>query len=250
MTKLHVEQQGSGPKVVFVHGGEEAGGLTAFVSQTPLAQSFTLMLPDLPGHGQTPAEGPASADNDADLVAEELLTERVHLGGHSYGGSVALRAAVKRPEMVRSLTLVEPAAMDIAADDPEVLQMLMELVQAIQIPDLRERAIAFGAVLGIRKDWPNPLSENYRLMSENLPNMLKPNPNSPLTRQLTEKIAAAGIPSLVISGGHRTAWEHICDATAAALGGQRAVVTGFAHAPQLNGAEFNRVLEGFWAGIA
>ncbi len=88
---------------------------------------------------------------DAALIAE-LFTEKTHLVGHSYGGSVALRAAVKRPEMVRSLTLVELSAMDIAAQDPEVMKMFMELVQAVQIPDLRDRAIAFGEVLGIHKD--------------------------------------------------------------------------------------------------
>lgn len=248
MTKLHVEQQGSGPRVVFVHGGEEAGGLTAFAGQTPLAKSFTLIMPDLPGHGQTPAQGPVDADHDADLVAE-LLTEPTHLVGHSYGGGVALRAAVKRPEMVRSLTLMEPSTIDIAADDPEVLQMLMEMMQAIQIVDLRDRVIAFANVLGIHKTWPNPLSETYRLLAENLPTMGRPNPNSLTTQQLTEKIVAANIPSLVISGGHRVSWEHICDRMASALNAQRAVVTGFGHAPQKNGADFNACLEGFWAQV-
>ncbi|MEP6986650.1 MAG: alpha/beta fold hydrolase, partial [Chloroflexota bacterium] len=190
MNKLHVEQQGSGPKVLFVHGGEEAGGLTAFAAQTPLAQSFTLIMPDLPGHGQTPANGPVDADEDADLVAE-LLTEPMHLVGHSYGGSVAMRAAVKRPEMIRSLIVVEPSTIDIAADDPVVLQMLMEMVQAIQIPDLRERVIAFATVLGIHKDWPDPLTEPYRLLAESLPTLGRPSASGLTTRDLTEKIVAA-----------------------------------------------------------
>lgn len=79
--------------------------------------------------------------------------------------------------------------------------------------------------------------------------MTRPNPNSLSSQQLADKVVAAKIPALVISGGHRTAWEHICDRMAAALKGQRAVVTGFGHAPQLNGAEFNSCLEGFWAQI-
>ena len=54
---------------------------------------------------------------------------------------------------------------------------------------------------------------------------------------------------MVISGGHREAWEHICDAVAKALNAQRAVVTGFDHAPQLNGKDFNAIMEKFWAGI-
>jgi pimeloyl-ACP methyl ester carboxylesterase len=248
MNSLHIEQLGSGPRVIMIHGGEEAGGAVAFANQTPLAKSFTLLLPDLPGHGKTPAQGPANPDLDASLIAE-LLTEKTHLVGHSYGGSVALRAAVKRPEMIRSLTLVEPSAMDIAAQDPEVMKLFMELVQAVQIPDLRERAIAFGEVLGIHKDWPNPLNENYRLMSENLPNLLKPNPNAVPTRELVNKVVAAGIPSLVISGGHRVAWEHICDILAEALHAERAVISGFKHNPPYNGADFNKCVEDFWAKV-
>src|SRR5947209_4813108 len=107
-SQLYVEQQGSGPKVVFVHGGEEAGGAVAFAAQFPLADRFTLIMPDLPGHGQSPAHGRASADRDAILVAD-LLDDGVHLVGHSYGGAVALRAAARRPDAVHSLVLIEPA---------------------------------------------------------------------------------------------------------------------------------------------
>ena len=38
------------------------------------------------------------------------LGEPVHLIGHSYGGAVALHIARTRPEMLRSLTLIEPSA--------------------------------------------------------------------------------------------------------------------------------------------
>lgn len=107
MSTIHVEQQGSGPRVVFVHGGEEAGGVAAFAAQAPLAESFTLVLPDLPGHGQSAAQGPVNADHDAVLVAE-LLTEGTHLVGHSYGGSVALRAALQRPEPCARLSSLNP----------------------------------------------------------------------------------------------------------------------------------------------
>lgn len=98
-SQLHVEQRGSGPKVVFVHGGEEGGGAVAFASQYPLADSFMLILPDLPGHGQSPAQGRKNAGRDALLIAD-LLEDGAHLVGHSYGGAVALRAAAQRPEAV------------------------------------------------------------------------------------------------------------------------------------------------------
>ena len=70
LSDMHVEQRGSGPKVVLVHGGEEEGGLGAFAAQLPLAESYTLIIPDLPGHGQSPAHGQATTPaRDALLVA-------------------------------------------------------------------------------------------------------------------------------------------------------------------------------------
>jgi len=248
MNDLYVAEQGIGPKVLMIHGGEEAGGATAFAPQAPLAESHTLILPDLPGHGQTPLHGPVNVDHDADLVAE-LLTEPMHVLGHSYGGGVALRVAAQKPEMIRSLILIEPNVIDMAASDPEVRQMLMELAQAIQITDLRERVIKFSGVLGIHKDWPDPLTDTYRQLSENLPILLKPNPNALTSQHFADQVAAADIPALVISGGHRTSWEHVCDTIAGVIHAQRAVVTGFAHAPQYNAADFNATLEKFWAQI-
>lgn len=244
---MHVEQRGSGPKVVFVHGGEEGGGAVAFAAQFPLAHSFTLILPDLPGHGQSPAQGRKNAERDALLIAD-LLDDGTHLVGHSYGGAVALRAAAGRPEGVHSLTLIEPATFDIAYEDPAVRQMLAELLQAIAIPDLRQRLEAFAKTVGIHKTWQDPLSESYRRFAEDLPYLQSNNIIS--SRQLAEQVAAAGIPSLVISGGHRAAFENLCDITAEALGAQRAVISGYGHAPQLSGEPFNTCLERFWSHLS
>ena len=246
ISQMRVEQRGRGPRVIFVHGGEEEGGLVAFSTQLPLAATYTLIIPDLPGHGQSPAQGRATAERDALLVAE-LLDNGAHLVGHSYGGAVALRVAATRPDAVRSLTLIEPATLDIGVGDPEVRAMLIELVQAVAIPDLRERLIAFARVVGIHKAWPDILPDMYRRLAEDLPGLLTPPAaGSVTTRQLTDTVAAAGIRSLIISGGHRVAWEHLCDMMAEALGGQRDVLSGFSHAVQQCGALFNARLEQFW----
>lgn len=61
----------------------------------------------------------------SDLVG--VLGAGAHLIGHSYGGVVALIAASSRPELIRSLTLFEPAAMGLAADDPSVMTLRARL---------------------------------------------------------------------------------------------------------------------------
>jgi len=246
-SQMHIERRGSGPRVVFVHGGEEAGGAVAFAPQFPLAQAFTLILPDLPGHGQSSAQGRHNTERDAHLIAD-LLADGAHLVGHSYGGAVALRAAAQRPEAVHSLTLIEPATFDIAVEDPAVRQMLIEIAQAVAIPDLRQRLEAFATVVGIHKTWQDPLPETYRRLAEDLP-FLQPD-TLVSTRQLAGQVAAAGIRSLVISGGHRAGFENLCDIMAGALGAQRAVIAGYGHAPQYAGEAFNSCLERFWLQLS
>jgi pimeloyl-ACP methyl ester carboxylesterase len=246
LSQLHVEMQGSGPRVVFVHGGEQAGGSIAFAPQFPLAHTFTLILPDLPGHGQSPAQGPKNVERDALLIAE-LLGDGAHLVGHSYGGAVALTAAARRPAAVHSLTLIEPATLDIAQDDPEVRKMLAEMAKVISIADPGERLEAFATTVGISKTWQDPLSETYRRLAEDLPKLSTSGAPSLPSRQLAEQIVAAGIPSLVISGGHRQAFENLCNILAGILGAQRAVFPGYGHVPQASGEPFNTRLEQFWS---
>ncbi len=72
---------------------------------------------DLPGYGSDLKRDTTRADMGAlalpiiDKVA--ALGEPFHLVGHSCGGGVALKIALIRPDLVRSLTLYEPSAFNI-----------------------------------------------------------------------------------------------------------------------------------------
>ena len=80
-----------------------------------LGERYRVIAPDLIGYG---AALPWSSSGEFSLAAEAAavrsllgtLGEPVHLVGHSYGGAVALHIARTRPELLRSLTLVEPSA--------------------------------------------------------------------------------------------------------------------------------------------
>jgi lipase len=65
---------------------------------------------DLPSHGQSGDwDGSGDYHDLARDVALDLLGDRpADLVGHSLGATVALRLAVERPDLVRSLTLIEP----------------------------------------------------------------------------------------------------------------------------------------------
>ncbi|MEY8841966.1 alpha/beta fold hydrolase, partial [Cribrihabitans sp. XS_ASV171] len=74
-------------------------------------------------HGRSPDWDGQGDFQDRNLeAAETLLTGRMDVIGHSFGATVALRLAVNHPELVRSLTMVEPVFFKVAElDAPEVL---------------------------------------------------------------------------------------------------------------------------------
>ena len=67
---------------------------------------------DVPGHGASPLGRAASIAGLAEAVAafcDALGLERIALIGHSMGGSVACELALRRPDLVERLVLVDPA---------------------------------------------------------------------------------------------------------------------------------------------
>jgi pimeloyl-ACP methyl ester carboxylesterase len=109
-----------------VHGSV-SGGEATWTEQRPLAERYTLIVVDRPGYGQTAMVEREDFEDDASLVAE-ALADGAHLVGHSYGGVVSLLPAARRPDAVRSLTVVEPPAFALARGHPGV----DELVDALE----------------------------------------------------------------------------------------------------------------------
>ena len=85
-------------------------------------QGVTVTALDAPGHGRQPewdgkSDLHGQATREAVALAESLGGgEAIDLIGHSFGGTVALRIALERPELVRSLTLCEPVIFAAARD--------------------------------------------------------------------------------------------------------------------------------------
>jgi pimeloyl-ACP methyl ester carboxylesterase len=86
------------------------------------AQSMEVVAYDRRGHGESAAlPRPHPVRDDASDLAgllEALNLYPAHVIAHSYGGAVALRLAIDRPEMVRSLALHETPFLTLLSDDP------------------------------------------------------------------------------------------------------------------------------------
>jgi pimeloyl-ACP methyl ester carboxylesterase len=103
---------GSGPAVVLVHG--LGGAASNWVELAPqLTRAARVIAPDLPGHaGSSPLAAAPNINPFADCVAAVLEREGVAeaaVVGHSFGGSVALRLAMRHPHLVGALVLAGAA---------------------------------------------------------------------------------------------------------------------------------------------
>jgi pimeloyl-ACP methyl ester carboxylesterase len=141
---------GDGPTLVLVHGW--GGAASNFADLAPLlARRRRLLIPDLPGHGGSaalPAARALAAYADAvAAVCDAEHAETVDLLGHSLGGTVALRLAVRRPELVRRVVLAAAAGTSSTTRAAELTLTFFGIVQPGRLVARRTRAVARSRLL-------------------------------------------------------------------------------------------------------
>jgi pimeloyl-ACP methyl ester carboxylesterase len=123
---------GSGRPVVLVHGLGGAASNWRLVAPA-LAEERRVLVPELPGHG---GSSPLPAAPTIDPFAEAVVALLEHEDalpaawvGHSLGGLVALRAAVRRPAAVTGVVLAAGAGISSATRASEAVLATLALVQ-------------------------------------------------------------------------------------------------------------------------
>ncbi|MEV4343839.1 alpha/beta hydrolase [Actinoplanes sp. NPDC049596] len=226
----------------------------SFEHQRPLARGRRLLLPDRRGFGDSPElVGEFTSDYAVDAAdVGALLGAGAHLVGHSYGGTVAMLAAATQPERVRSLTLIEPCAHQLAAGEPVV---------AAAIEDGRRfmagarRGTPEEYVATAYRDAPAPEPAERLLRAARTALGERP---CWLAELAVGPLAQAAFPKLVILGG----WERtppgfrpgmagvmaaVATTTAAKIGARLVRVPGAAHEPHREQPEtVNALLDELW----
>ncbi|QFT94151.1 Pimeloyl-[acyl-carrier protein] methyl ester esterase [Roseovarius sp. THAF9] len=124
-----------------------------------LSGALTLTAFDMPGHGRSGDWDERGEIQEVTAkIAADLLDGPAHIIGHSFGATVALRLAVMRPELVRSLVLIEPVFFAVAlADHPQMRDgfaaQMAGFTDGMEAGDGYAAARAFLSVWGNGAEW-------------------------------------------------------------------------------------------------
>jgi len=161
--------EGQGEPVVFGHCSTGSSGQWREI-MTRLSSRHRSLPPDHLGYGRTGAYNGRLPLIDHEVAVIEALLGLVetpaHFVGHSFGGSVLLRAAVRMPDRVRSLTLIEPVLFYLL----NVSGSLAEHAEISAVADRVTRYVEAGdseeAARGFIDYWSGP--QAYESMAEEL----------------------------------------------------------------------------------
>ncbi len=225
---------------MFVHGSVVNAELT-WSAQKPLGDRFEIVAPNRRGFPPGPDVEQVDFEDEA-VWLEPFLEPRTHLIGHSYGGVIALLAAARRPELLRSLTVVEPPAFGVARGIPAADEF-MARIEAHWTSGSRDPAEFLRGFLGLVGSSTPPGQLTPELLQGARTLMIERPPSESVIP--FDELARAPFPKLVVSGGHSPAFEALCDVLEERLGAERAVLPGAGHSVQRLGEPFNELLASF-----
>ena len=129
-SRIYYRKMGTGPVAVLLHGFPESGTLWRNVWDY-LSAYYTLLIPDMPGTGDSLLEGSAGIEDMATTVKTMLDAEHVEKAivvGHSMGGYIAFAFAALFPQYVQGLSLIHSTPL---ADDDEKKQTRKKVIEIV-----------------------------------------------------------------------------------------------------------------------
>jgi pimeloyl-ACP methyl ester carboxylesterase len=136
---LECASSGNGDPVLFIHGALIAHSFEPILSHPALAGRYRLTTYHRRGYEGSahPMAMATIADQAADCGAllEQLGIDRAHVVGHSFGGVIALNLAMHSPDVVATLTLLEPALV-LGANGPSYAKAIAQARQRYRSGDI------------------------------------------------------------------------------------------------------------------
>jgi pimeloyl-ACP methyl ester carboxylesterase len=213
---IHYKTYGQGEPVFILLHGFGASLFSWHAVTAPLAEFGTVIAYDRPAFGLTErpleweGENPYSQDSQVELVIglmDALDVEQATLIGNSAGGTIAMLTALKHPQRVQSLILVNPAVYA-GGGAPAWIRPLLGTPQMRHIGPLVARQIQSQGVEFIKTAWHDPskitpeILEGYQkpLQAENWDKALWELTLASRESKLAERLTEFNMPVLVITG--------------------------------------------------
>ncbi len=162
---IHATQVGeSGERVVFLHGLFGQGKNFTQVAKALQPELMSLLV-DLPNHGRSSwtdhVDYAEMADAVADFVRSDFAADGpVHLVGHSMGGKVAMVLALRHPELIDRLVVVDITPGD--SDGAGEFEHLLGSLASIDLATIDRRSEADEA---LQDKIPSPTIRGFLLQN-------------------------------------------------------------------------------------
>ncbi|MBU2643741.1 alpha/beta hydrolase [bacterium] len=208
---------GKGDPIVLLHGGGSNGAQWKGISNI-MQKGWRLFTMDQYGHGGTD-QWPGLPENrtydaEASLVRGVInyIGKPVHLVGHSFGGSIALRLAVNDSHKLRSLTLIEPNGHSVfigSGEDPKSAfvgvnsKRFLELVHEGKPELAMQEYMDTYSAHGTWKSMPTEVKTQYLINIDNFISGMHCNLSEPTTPDDCRNI---GLTTLVMYGDKSQAY--------------------------------------------
>ncbi len=160
---LYAREIGSGPPILVLHGGPDFDCRYLLPDFDRLADGYRLLYYDQRGRGRS-ADGVRPEDvslasdvADLDRVREHFRLDAATVLGHSWGAVLALEYAIRHPERVSRLILMNPAPVS-AADF-----QLFRKERAARLGKDLERLNAIRATAAFQAGDPDAVAAYYRI---------------------------------------------------------------------------------------
>lgn len=252
--RLFYEEAGSGPAIVFAHGG--GGDTSQWRHQTPVfAQRYRVITFDARGHGRSPAPasdyGMAAFCEDIAALLRHLDVRQAHLVGATLGAVAMLECALAHPGVARTLVLISTAP-----DTTDEMRARFEASAAVvEAGDLRAFAEGFVNFLFSPQYVAGHAAEvaDFRKRLERIDPAAYARSIRALGHRpdLSPRLKALRVPTLIVTGA---ADPIPTSAPGAALlarslpSAQTAVIPGAGHLPHIEQPDrFNRLVLDFFA---
>lgn len=244
--ELYYEVVGEGDPLVLVHGSwGDHYNWQAVVER--LANSFRVVTYDRRGHSHSERSiGQGSRREDEDDLAvlmETLEVTPAHVAANSFGASIVLGLAARRPDLFHSLVVHEPPLMAIVAGDPDIqpvmaefqtkIDSVLELLQGGDIPGGTRRfveEVALGP--GMWEQLPEEVRETF---VNNAPTWMDEQRDPAWADLDLSELARFSRPALLTQGDQSPPWfPKIIDRLARTIEpSQRRTFVGAGHIPHV-----------------